>query len=410
LSFFGGLANFTQRRTKIRKLRELYYITHVNNIPSILQRGILSHERIDSENIDFTPIYDKDIVSYRKDIITPSGKSLWTFANLYFRARNPMLYRVVFEKGADSIAVVGADKRILKLDGVFVTDGNAASSYTQMSLPSNDILFEILKETDRKYWNNLDSSKRKIMAECLVPEIVPLDYIKSIYFPSYEALTQVDAKISPLGRHIPLSREPYMFFQPEREIELTKLLSIVDGDMFFSRLHTLTISVNCVGVMGKGIASRAKYQFPDVYVKYQDLCRSRKLKLGKPYLHKREVPFDYILADQPETMKNRNEETWFLLFPTKKHWRYHASISGIEEGLQWICANYKKEGIRSLAIPALGCGLGWLDWKDVGPLLCKYLSTLDIPVKIYLPVEKEIPDEFISREFLLKQGYQEKVA
>jgi len=321
-----------------------------------------------------------------------------------------MLYRVVCEKGADSIAVVGVDKRILKLDGVFVTDGNAASSYTQMSLPSNEILFEILKETDRKYWNNLDSSKRKIMAECLVPEIVPLDYIKSIYFPSYDTLTEVDAKISSIRRDIPLSREPYMFFQPEREIELTKLLSIVEGDMFFSRLHTLTISVNCVGVMGKGIASRAKYQFPDVYVQYQDLCKSRKLKLGKPYLLKREVPFDYVLADQPETMKNRNEETWFLLFPTKKNWRYRASISGIEKGLQWICANYKKEGIRSLAIPALGCGLGWLDWKDVGPLLCKYLSTLDIQVKIYLPVEKEIPDEFISKEFLLEQGYQEKVA
>ena len=96
--------------------------------------------------------------------------------------------------------------------------------------------------------------------------------------------------------------------------------------MFFSRLQTLTISVNCVGVMGKGLASRSKYQFPDVYVLYQDLCKQKKLQMGKPYLHKREKSLDYELADDPLSLTNGNGETWFLLFPTKDNWRYKADI------------------------------------------------------------------------------------
>jgi len=368
----------------------------------------LSHERIDAEKIDYTPIYDPSIVSSRKSIKSPDGISLWSYANLYFNPRNPMLYRVVIENSADKMAVIGVDKAILKQQGVFVSNGNAASSYSEIMSVSDSVLFKLLRETDKVYWTESPSSKRKIMAECLVPNNIQSQLIKSIYFSSWETFCQVAMKISQHG--ITLSREPKMFFQPDREENITPLLSIVDGDMFFSRMHTLTISVNTKGVMGKGIASRAKYQFPDVYVEYQDLCRSRKLKLGKPYLVKREVSVDYALADHPESMKNGIEETWFLLFPTKEDWRMPASIDGIEKGLQWICDNYRKEGIESLAVPALGCGLGWLDWRDVGPLLCKYLSTLDIEVKIHLPVEKEIPDEFISREFLLGKSYQERIA
>ena len=156
--------------------------------------------------------------------------------------------------------------------------------------------------------------------------------------------------------------------------------------------------------MGRGVASRAKYQFPDVYVYYQDSCRSRKLKIGKPILYKREKSFDLETADESQTLKNKNTTTWFLLFPTKGHWRFRSKISYIEEGLRWIVENYQKEGIKSLALPALGCGLGGLQWKEVGPLMCRYLSILKIPVCIYLPSEKIIPDSQISPDFLLPKS------
>jgi hypothetical protein len=126
--------------------------------------------------------------------------------------------------------------------------------------------------------------------------------------------------------------------------------------------------------------------------------------MGKPYLYKRETSLDDELIDEPEIQADAtaNGVKWFLLFATKEHWRYNSNIKGIEEGLKWILSNYKKEAIKSIALPALGCGLGNLDWKDIGPLMCHYLAQLDIEVRIYLPREKDIPKEFLSSEYLLK--------
>ncbi len=178
-------------------------------------------------------------------------------------------------------------------------------------------------------------------------------------------------------------------------------LSLIDGDMFFSRLQTLTIPVNLQGVMGKGLASRAKYQFPDVYVAYQDACRSRRITATKPYLYKREGSLDEELADFGADLTTPNAVKWFLLLATKRKWRENSRLEDIEGGLDWVRRNFKKQGIQSLAMPALGCGLGGLDWKDVGPLMCKYLHGIGIPVAIYLPRERTIPPEYLTASHLL---------
>jgi hypothetical protein len=155
--------------------------------------------------------------------------------------------------------------------------------------------------------------------------------------------------------------------------------------------------------MGNGIASRAKYQFPDVYVEYQDQYKKKALVMGKPVLYKRTGSLNYLLSDESGSLQELDDSpTWFLLFPTKKHWREMADFTGIENGLKWLVSEYKKQGIKSLAIPALGCGLGGLSWKEIGPLMCSYLRKLDIYVNIYLPLEKKIPEEQLSKEFLIK--------
>ncbi len=387
-------------------VKQLYYITHVRNVPSILKHGILSHERVEREGLEYRPIYDAEIVGRRKEIRTPDGRDLWDFANLYFQARNAMLYRVVTEKSADEIAVLAVNRDILtiKRPDLFISTGNAASVGSNI-LPKKEGLANIdANVLTMEYWTVEDGSKRKMMAECLVPDSVPSSLIETIYVASHRAAEQVKAEVP--QTNIPIIPEPYMFFQPYNKIDLTSNLSLIEGDMLFSRLHTLTISVNIVGIMGKGLASRAKYQFPDVYVFYQDLCRKKTLRMGKPYLYKREYEysFDYQLADDPLTLSNANLETWFLLFPTKRHWRERGDIHGIEEGLQWLVDNYKGEGIKSLALPALGCGLGWLEWREVGPLLYRYLATLEIPVWIYLPRERKVPDQELTKEFLEREG------
>jgi len=385
------------------KLRGLYYITHINNLPSILEKGILCHRKIKEDKIEFTRIYDEDIIALRRNKNLPDGRNLWDFVNLYFQPRNAMLYRVIFFSGInlEDIIVIGLKYSILNREDIFITTGNAASYNTEIfsAGKAKKYIKTIREKTDKEWWASEDGSKRELMAECLVSDIVNPDYISEIYVPNYNSRSKVKRICK---KDITIIPEPELFFLPSRKIPLTERLSLVEGDMFFSRKQTLTVSVNTVGAMGKGLASRAKYQFPDVYVKYQDLCKSKILKMGKPYLYKRETSLDFILADEAERLTNLNLQTWFLLFPTKTDWRKKAELNGIKEGLEWLLARYEKEGIKSLSMPALGCGLGWLSWGVVGPILCRYLQKLKIPVNLYLPLEKRIPDEQLSKDFLLE--------
>ena len=152
---------------KRQSVQSLYYITHVDNIPSMLEKGIFSHERIESEKISFTPIYDEGIVSNRHKIIVPDGRNLWHFANVFFEPRNPMLYRVVHEKSEDNIAVLALHSELLERHDVYVTTGNAAHSLSDILYPAQakKQLPEIIKNSvNLEWWHDEDGSKRKIMA------------------------------------------------------------------------------------------------------------------------------------------------------------------------------------------------------------------------------------------------------
>lgn len=383
-----------------KTISQLYYITHIDNVPSILEKGIICHDTIIREGIRYTRIYDEEIVSNRKNRESPNGKSLWNFANVYFQATNPMLYRVTREKGVEKIAIIAVRRDILDLEGVFVSDGNAASYNSKIEPVSPSLLSVIADQIATIWWDAVDG-KRKSMAECLVPEKIDPEYVQTVFVVNHDVKAEVDQKVG--NSRVLVVPMPGLFFEPVRVGILTPNLRVIDGDMFFSRMQTLTISVNCVGRMGKGLASRAKYLFPDVYVYYDDLCRKHRLKLGKPFLYRRDIPLDHELVDEPSRYRGANSDTWFLLFPTKDHWRELADLPGIEKGLKWVVDNYRELSIKSLALPALGCGLGGLDWRRVGPIICKYMSKLNIPVSVYLPTEKKIPDQYIEKEFLLPE-------
>ena len=389
------------KSSKIPEIKGLYYITHIENLPSILSHGILSHRYVKDHGVKYKAIYDTEIVGNRKLKTTPDGRSLWEFANVYFQPRNPMLYRVVHEKSPKEIVVLGLYPRVLQIPDAYITNGNAANNATHFFNYKDGIkaVSEVWDTINSEWWNSVDGSKRKIMAECLVPGIIPPDLIHSVYVATHSVADRVKAIMSP--RELPIIPEPTMFFIPARRYRITKDLFLAEGDMFFSNMQTLTVSVNTVGIMGKGLASRAKYQFPDVYVVYQDACRKKWLKMGKPYLYKREASFDDELIDEPGNLTTPNGVKWFLLFATKRHWRENSDLKGIEEGLRWLATNHIVEGIKSIALPALGCGLGKLDWEDVGPMMCQHLSQLGIPVTIYLPREREIPQELLTPEYLL---------
>ena len=239
------------------------------------------------------------------------------------------------------------------------------------------------------------------MAECLVPDSIKPEYIRSVIVAKNETKNWVSGMID--NSQIPIICQPAMFFQPKHRIAIGKNISLIDGgDIFFSELQTLTVTVNLQGVMGKGLALRAREQFPDVYVEYEKACRSKKIRVERPYIYKREASVVSELTDlRPHRINIKNPMKWFLLFATKRHWRTKSRIEDIENGLKGLQENRKKEGIQSLAMAALGCALGGLNWEDVAPLMCKYLDGIGIPVEIYLPREYPIDPQHLTEAHLL---------
>ncbi len=145
------------------------------------------------------------------------------------------------------------------------------------------------------------------------------------------------------------------------------MVEVLIGDILDSKAQTLVNTVNCVGVMGKGIALKFKNRFPPMYKDYSKRCRLGEVKLGQPHLYRELTP------------------PWIINFPTKDHWRQVANLDAIIEGMEYIVEHYEEWGITSIAVPPLGCGEGQLEWRIVGPTMYRYLMKLDIPVEFYAP-------------------------
>ena len=406
LSCVRGSLSFSNQ-TKARSMakaviKSLYYITHVDNIPSMIEKGIFSHSEMEAQSIPYTPIYDAQIVGHRQKKMTPAGETLWNYANLYFQPRNPMMYRVMLEKKKSEIGVIGIDPAVMNQDNNYITDGNAANGVTEFySVPEGKKILERQWGcVTAEYWRESDGSKRKIMAECLIPRRIPPESIHSVFLCDTQVWQSLRAEVP---SRISVVYEPHIFFRADFAQKIGQKISLVRGDMFFSQMQTLTVSVNLQGIMGKGLASRAKYQFPDVYVAYQDMCRFKRLTASQPCLYKREASLDEELADQTDgPIKTPNAAKWFLLFATKRRWQENSRLEDIEAGLEWFRRNFEKEKVKSIAFPALGCGLGGLPWSEVGPLMCRKLHDIGIDVAIYLPQETKTNPEHLTEDYLLQ--------
>jgi len=149
-------------------------------------------------------------------------------------------------------------------------------------------------------------------------------------------------------------------------------VTIKKGDIFQSHMQTIVNTVNCVGVMGKGLALEFKRRFPDMFKDYVKRCERGELKLGRPHLYR-----SLVLP-------------WILNFPTKGHWRGVSRLEDIVEGLHYLKSHYREWGIESIAFPALGCSHGQLEWRVVGPTMYRHLRELDIPVELYVPVNESV--------------------
>ena len=126
------------------------------------------------------------------------------------------------------------------------------------------------------------------------------------------------------------------------------------GNLVAADVDALVNAVNTVGVMGKGIALQFKRAFPANFRAYREACRRGEVRLG------------HVWTFDTGVLGSRR---YIINFPTKGHWRHQSRIEDVRAGLDSLVTTVAEHGISSVAIPALGCGNGGLDWRDVRPLI-----------------------------------------
>ncbi len=152
------------------------------------------------------------------------------------------------------------------------------------------------------------------------------------------------------------------------------MLHFKTGDIFESGAKALVNPVNCVGVSGKGLAKEFAQRFPGAQRVYESLCRFGDITVGG----------DMLVTRGGEGAKDRPH---IIFFPTKKHWRDDSKIGFIDLGLRRLHDVIENNGFKTVALPALGCGLGKLRWDEVKPKIESRLSDLDADIFVFEPKE-----------------------
>lgn len=149
------------------------------------------------------------------------------------------------------------------------------------------------------------------------------------------------------------------------------------GDITSEDAEALVNTVNCVGVMGRGVALRFKEAFPDNARAYARACERKEVEPGRMFVFERE---------------SRANPRYIINFPTKRHWRAGSRMEDIESGLAALAEEVRSREVRSIALPPLGSGLGGLDWRAVRPRIEKTLAGMEgVRVIVYEPSEQGRP-------------------
>ena len=207
-------------KSPVKKEWPLFFITHIDNLSSILERGILSPALVKKLKIKYTPIYSEKIVGKRKYKMA-CGKILSEFAHVYFNPRNAFLYQVLSERTSRKIIVIESTLNVSN-DGICIADRNAAKDDVSFMDSYNyyKIIPKIVKETGEwqqgRRWQSgkawaVDDSKGKIMAECLVPDKIPPEHFKFIHVYTHDVKAEIIPKLYEQP-HLDIIVNPFMFF------------------------------------------------------------------------------------------------------------------------------------------------------------------------------------------------------
>lgn len=155
------------------------------------------------------------------------------------------------------------------------------------------------------------------------------------------------------------------------------------GDILKHEADALVNTVNCVGVMGRGVALQFRNAFEDNYEAYRKAALRGEVVPGRMFV------FERSAIGRPR---------WIINFPTKRHWKGKSRIEDVRSGLVDLARVIREEGIRSIAIPPLGCGLGGLDWAEVRPLIEQALGPVpEVDIHLFEPEGAPRAVEMVNR-------------
>lgn len=191
------------------RVTELHCIMPIKNIPSVMQYGILSNER--SAKLPHDSVAMTEIQERRDNVHVPGGLRLHQYANLYFQARNPMMYKR--KNQANTLCVLRVSCDVLKADNVVLADQNASSDYVRFLSPNQLRLidFDLVYAAD---WTHPGDPiayyrhKARMCAEVLVPNYVPYECIIGAYVLNQTSQNTLLA----IGFNLPITINPYLFF------------------------------------------------------------------------------------------------------------------------------------------------------------------------------------------------------
>jgi O-acetyl-ADP-ribose deacetylase (regulator of RNase III) len=159
------------------------------------------------------------------------------------------------------------------------------------------------------------------------------------------------------------------------------MIEFKTGDIFTEKVDAIVNTVNCVGVMGRGIALQFKKRFPENFKAYATACKQDEVRPGRMFI------FDSGLFVNPRFIIN---------FPTKRHWRGKSRMEDIESGLADLVRVVQEKGIHSIALPPLGCGLGGLDWPEVKARIESVLAPLeDVQIVVFEPQGAPLAEKMV---------------
>jgi O-acetyl-ADP-ribose deacetylase (regulator of RNase III) len=161
------------------------------------------------------------------------------------------------------------------------------------------------------------------------------------------------------------------------------VIELKQGDILKADAEALVNTVNCVGVMGRGIALQFRKAFPDNYKQYQTACQHGEVKPGM-----------MLVFDRQRLINPR----FIINFPTKRHWKDKSLLEDIRAGLVALVEEVRTRKIRSIAVPPLGCGLGGLHWEAVRPIIEEAFGQVpEVQVLLYEPAGAPAPEAMVKQ-------------